>query len=235
MKAESCREWQESLGAYALGQLPPEERAGLEAHLEGCPACRQELDSLASVAKLLPLADPSQFDAAPRPNRELLGEVVSTIQSERRAARRRRRWQTLVPAFATVAAAAAGLALLVLPGGGEPRPERHVEFASLPQGLDISASLIPHAFGTEIHMYVHGAPSGALCRVFVRSRNGSRLPAGSFRYRWGDDSNTVLSSALDLSRTAAIGIRVGNRTFVAPVRSAETAMGPLSPTEEDTA
>jgi hypothetical protein len=27
----------------------------------------------------------------------------------------------------------------------------------------------------------------------------------------------VLSSALDLSRTQAIGIRVGDRTFVAPV------------------
>jgi anti-sigma factor RsiW len=234
MKADSHREWQEALGAYALGQLPHEERPGLEAHLEGCPACREELESLTSVAALLPLADPAQFDAAPRPSPDLLGEVVSAMQSERRATRRRRRWQALVPAFATVAAAAAGLALFVLPGGGEPRPGRHVEFASLPPGLEISANLIPHAFGTEIHMYVQGAPSGALCRVFVRSRNGARLSAGSFRYRWGNDSDAVLSSALDLSRTAAIGIRVGNRTFVAPVRSAETAMAPLSPTEEAT-
>ena len=33
MKTESCREWRESLGAYALGQLPEGERAALEAHL----------------------------------------------------------------------------------------------------------------------------------------------------------------------------------------------------------
>ena len=43
MKAESCREWRESLGAYALGHLPAEERAGLEAHLDGCAECRAEL------------------------------------------------------------------------------------------------------------------------------------------------------------------------------------------------
>jgi hypothetical protein len=234
MKAESCREWQESLGAYALGRLEPGERPGLEAHHEGCSACREELESLTSVARLLPLADPARFEAPPRPRPELLGEVVSTISTERRATRRRRRRQILVPAFAALAAAAVALAVFVLPGGGESRPERHVQFASLPPGLEISANLIPHAFGTEIHMYVHGAPSGALCRVFVRSRDGSTLSAGSFRYRWGDDSNAVLSSALDLSRTAALGIRVGGRTFVTPVKTAETATGPLSPTEEDT-
>jgi hypothetical protein len=43
------------------------------------------------------------------------------------------------------------------------------------------------------------------------------VPAGTFRYRWGEDSTAVLSSALDLSRTRAIGINAGGRTFVAPV------------------
>ena len=36
MRTEGCREWRPALGAYALGDLPPGERAGLEAHLEGC-------------------------------------------------------------------------------------------------------------------------------------------------------------------------------------------------------
>ncbi len=44
MKTERCREWREALGAYALGHLADDERAGLEAHLEGCPACRAEAD-----------------------------------------------------------------------------------------------------------------------------------------------------------------------------------------------
>ena len=61
MKTDACRERRESLGAYALDQLPPDERAGLEAHLEGCPGCRAEADSLLSVSRLLPHADPAHF------------------------------------------------------------------------------------------------------------------------------------------------------------------------------
>jgi anti-sigma factor RsiW len=231
MKAESCREWQESLGAYALGKLPENERAGLEAHLEGCPACRAELESLSAVAALLPLADPDSFHSAPMPDPSLRKRILGAIGDERRVQRRRRRAFGL-SLGAAAAAAAAVLALIVLPGGGkEPRPEQHVEFASVPRDLRISANLIPHAYGTEIHVYVHGAPSGALCRVFVRSQDGTKLPAGSFRYRWGDDSLAILSSALDLSRTAAIGVRVDDRTFVAPVRPSETAA--IRPTQEE--
>ena len=66
-------------------------------------------------------------------------------------------------------------------------------------------------------MYVKGVSSGTLCRVYLRGRGGDASPAGTFRYRWGDDSTAVLSSALDLSRTRAIGVRAGGRTFVAPV------------------
>ena len=72
-------------------------------------------------------------------------------------------------------------------------------------------------------MYVDGIRSGTLCKVFLRGEDGRRYPAGSFRYRWGADSEAVLSSALDLSRTAAIGVRAGDRTFVAPVTPAATA------------
>jgi hypothetical protein len=66
-------------------------------------------------------------------------------------------------------------------------------------------------------MYVSGIRSGTLCRVFVRGRDGSVYQAGTFRYRWGDDSEAVLSSALDISQTAAIGVHAGDRTFVAPL------------------
>jgi hypothetical protein len=217
MKAESCREWQQSLGAYALGNLPEDERAGLEAHLQGCPACREELESLKSVASLLSLADPASFESAPMPEPALGARIVDAIGAERKAQRRRRRQRGGLAIGTAFAAAAVALALFVLPGGGGTTPERHVEFGALPGKLEISAKMIPHTFGTEIHVYVKGAPSGALCRVFVRARDGSRLPAGSFRYRWGDDSLAILSSALDLSRTAALGVRVGDRTFIAPV------------------
>lgn len=219
MTAEGCRKWREWLGAFALEQLPDEERAALEAHLEGCSACRAELDALLSVARVMPLADPERFGAAPTPPTSLAGRVQATIAAERHSSRRRRLGFGLALGGAAAAAASAVvLAIFVLGGGGEDEaPERHVSFASLPSRMKIGATLIPHAFGTEIHVYVKGARSGTLCRVFLRDADGERMPAGSFRYRWGDDSNAVLSSALDLSDTAAIGVRVGERTFVAPL------------------
>lgn len=221
MTTERCREWRESLGAHALEQLPEEERAALEAHLEGCPECRAELESLTGVARLLTLADPEHFGTAPAPPPSLADRVAATIRAERRSLRRRRLRLGLAFSGVTAAVAAAALALFVLPGGSGAGPEQHIAFHSLPPGLHIGATLEPHAYGTEIHMYVKGAPSGTLCRVFLRGPSGARMPAGSFRYRWGDDADAVLSAALDLSRTRAISVRVGNRTFVAPVDSGE--------------
>jgi Putative zinc-finger len=232
MKTDRCREWRESLGAYALGHLAPEERAGLEAHLEGCPECRAEVESLQSVALLLPHADPERFDTAPQPSPELGKRILASLGSERKQRKQRRRLRFgFAFAGATAALAAVILALIILPGVDEGQPQQTVRFGSLPHGIEIGAMLEPHAFGTEIHMYVSGVRSGTLCRVFLRAADGTRYPAGSFRYRWGDDSDAVLSSALDLSRTAAIGVHAGNQTFIAPVDRAEAAIETHS--EED--
>lgn len=218
-----CREWRESLGAYALGQLKDDERAALEAHLDGCAGCRAELASLQPVARMLPHADPARFESeAPQPPPELGARIAATIAAERRQARRRRLFGGFALGGATAALAAAALAIFVLPGGGG-APEKHVEFSSLPRGVTIDATLEPHAYGTEIHMYVQGIPSGTLCRVSLRGPGGASFAAGTFRYRWGADSEAVLSSALDLSRTRAIAVRAGNHTFVAPVGSGPTA------------
>ncbi|HEY2717773.1 MAG TPA: zf-HC2 domain-containing protein [Solirubrobacterales bacterium] len=237
MTTDRCREWRISLGAYALGQLAPDERAGLEAHLEGCPDCRAEAEALRGVAELMPLADPARIAApAPRPPAQLRERIEAVIGAERASERKRRRRRRFGFAFGGVAAAAAAavLAIVVFAGGGsqEPAPEQHIAFHDVPKGIEIEATLQPHAFGTEIRMYVSGVRSGTLCRVFLRGTDGHRYPAGSFRYRWGDESQAMLSSALDLSRTEAIGVRAGDRTFVAPV-SAGAATASVQLNEED--
>lgn len=218
MRTEGCREWRESLGAYALGQLPDEERIGLDAHLEGCSECRSELAGLESVARAMPLADPERFAAPAQPPAGLGKRIEATIASERRSSGRRRRRRRFGFALGGVsaAAAAAALAIFVLDGGSSASPEQRVSFSSLPPGMKITATLEPRAYGTEVHMYVDGVPSGTLCRVVLRGAGGVRLPAGTFRYRYGEDE-AVLSSALDLSRTRAIVVHVGRRAFAAPV------------------
>ena len=128
--------------------------------------------------------------------------------------------------------AAALLAIVILPSDDSGQPAQHIEFASLPAGIKIDATLEPHAYGTEIRMYVKGVRSGTLCHVYLRGPRGERVPAGTFTYRWGDDSEAVLSSALDLSRTRAIGVRAGNRTFAAPV-DVSGATAAAKPEQED--
>ncbi len=224
MRAEDCRHWKEALGAYALGRLSAEERAGIEAHLEGCAACRAELSALAAVARLLPHADPEHFGPAPQPPPELGRRIAATIGAERRSQRRQRRLR-LGFGFAGVAAAAAAavLAIVVLSSGGGPGPEQHVAFHSLPRGVKIGATLEPRAFGTEIHMYVKGIRSGTLCRVYMRGPGGGDVSAGTFSYRWGGDDAAVLSAALDLSRAKALVVHAGAQTFVAPLDAADAA------------
>jgi hypothetical protein len=224
MKTDDHRDWKLSLGAYALGDLPDDERAAVSAHLEGCSECRAELRSLEGVAALLPLADPARIEQpAARPPADLGARIEAQISAESAREgrdKRRRRFRFGLGGAVATAAVAALLALVVLPLGGESSPAQKVEFASLPKGMSIDAKLEPHAYGTEIYMYVKGVSSGTLCRVFLRDADGRTFSAGSFRYRWGDDSAAELSSALDLSQATELGVHAGGRTFTAPVSQA---------------
>ena len=110
MTAEGCRQWRESLGVYALGQLDGPERVALEAHLEGCPGCSEEVASLAGVAEVLPMADPQRLGSAPEPSAGLARRIAAEIAAERRSARRRRRFNFGL-AFGAAAAAAAAVRL----------------------------------------------------------------------------------------------------------------------------
>jgi hypothetical protein len=230
MRTDDHRDWKLSLGAYALGDLPPDERAAVAAHLEGCEECRAELRSLEGVAALLPLADPARIEQPTvRPPADLGARIEAQIAAESARegrAKRRRRFRLGFGGAIAAAAVAAVLAIAILPlGGGKTSPAQEVNFASLPKGVNIDATLEPHAFGTEIEMYVSGVRSGTLCRVFLRDAAGHTFSAGSFRYRWEEDSEAELSSALDLSQATEIGVHAGDRTFVAPVDQATALVG----------
>lgn len=229
MTTDDHRDWRLSLGAYVLGDLPADERASVAAHIEGCAECRAELRELEGVAALLPLADPARIEGPPvRPPADLGARIEAQIAAERARegrAKRRRRLRLGFGGAVAVAAVAAVLALVVLPIGGESSPAQEVKFASVPNGVTIKATLEPHAFGTEIKMYVDGVSSGTLCRVFLRDAAGHTFSAGSFRYRWEEDAEAELSSALDLSQATEIGVHAGGRTFVAPVGRSNAVSG----------
>jgi Putative zinc-finger len=219
MKAEGCREWRERIGALVLGQLPEDEQFATEAHLDGCPACRAEAQALAPVASLLGRVDPDQLAPAPAPPRRLGERVLRLIAAERRAKRRRRLRLRLGMAGATAAAAAAAVVVLVtMPGSDEGTPSETVAFRSLPRDAFAEATLEPRPWGSEISVKVYGFRRGTLCQVWLRDSDGERVPAGSFRYVYQGEGEH-LSSAVALGDAEAIGLRIGTKTYVAPLPS----------------
>jgi anti-sigma factor RsiW len=222
MTADSCREWRESLGAFVLDQLPPDEHAAVAAHLEGCSECRAELALLKPVAQALLLADPEHVEAKPSPPRSLAYRVFRGIAAERIARRRRRLWIGGGLATAAAAATAAVVLALVLGSGGGSglgggTGTKRVAFTSTPRGIEIGAQLAARPWGSEISMQVRGIRPGTRCIVWVRGPHG-RVSAGSFRYRYEGGSDAAgLSTSLRPDQARAIGVKAGNRTFVAKV------------------
>jgi len=222
MTAEDCRIWRERLGAFVLGQLGPQERAAMQAHLEGCADCRAEAESLAPMAGVLSRADPERLGAVPAPPAHLGDRIARRIAAERRAIRRRRVRAGLALGAAAAVAATAGILLAVaFTGSSEaPRPISHtVAFQDVPKGVSVRATLEAQPWGSDISIRARGFPPGMLCTVWLRRADGKRIPAGSFRYVYsGESDEAQLSSGLDPRDVTAIGMSAGGRTYVAPIR-----------------
>jgi len=94
--------WSELAVPYALGAVGPEERAGFEAHLAECAACRSDVQSYREVVGLLALAAPA---AAPAP---ALRDRVLAEARRVRSIGRPPAWPWLAAAASLVLALAAG-------------------------------------------------------------------------------------------------------------------------------
>jgi anti-sigma-K factor RskA len=69
--------WADSVGAYLLGALEPDEAAEFEQHLEGCQACTRDVAELRVAADALPVSVPL---VSPPP--ELKGRIMAVVESE---------------------------------------------------------------------------------------------------------------------------------------------------------
>ena len=96
----------DDLALLALGQLQGDERAALEKHLEGCAACRRELEQLRGDTALLALS--AAGPTPPRRSRERLLKAIAKEPRVAKAAGRRWTW-TLVPWFAAAVFALAAV------------------------------------------------------------------------------------------------------------------------------
>jgi anti-sigma-K factor RskA len=95
----------EDLALYALGSLPPAEAAALEQHLQGCAACRRELQELRGDASLLALS--AAGPAPPSRSRErLLAAIKKEPRRQRMVLYHARPWWAIAPVVASLALAA---------------------------------------------------------------------------------------------------------------------------------
>ena len=208
--------WEDSVGAYVLRALPEDEEVAFEAHLVGCPLCRDQVEDLRGATEALALLAPPML--APD---HLRSRVMSVVEQEAellRAAgpdadmpratpaarpprRRRLTLDWLVrPAFAVPAAIlllAIGV-LAGLAGGGGPEPR--TEMVSVRAQVDPDAA--PNA---EVHLQV--GPGGAT----LVAENLPEPPRGRVYQVWvkrpdidPEPTSTLFTPRTDGSASAAV-------------------------------
>ena len=95
----ACKDFDLLLSLRAAGALEPAEAARVEAHLQGCAACRAEADADAAVLRLATLPPPS--DAERRATASLARDTLAELH---RREGRTASWKRAGAAFAAAAA-----------------------------------------------------------------------------------------------------------------------------------
>ena len=221
--------YEQDVGAYLLGALPPLEASVFERHLMGCDECQRELERLRPAAEALPRAVEA-FEPPPSLKASLM-EVVEAEAARSAPApapaqapsRPRRAWLPrlrphLAVGLASVAflAAAIGLGVATTGTGGSETVIAEVDRSRLPAAVSARVE----SDGDLATLRVSGlpqAPNGEVYEVWVE-RDGEVKPAGA-----------LFSPARDGSGSAAIpgGVDGVDRVMV----TREVAGGVDEPTE----
>ena len=214
MNPEQHRSVRELLGAYVLGKLPDDEAVSLRAHVDGCPTCQAELQELAPLAVALRGVDLERVDARATPAPDLGDRIVQQVRRSERESRRRRDVRGGLSAALVAAAVLAAFVLgarLGLPGqetigsvtsAGAPVEEIDVETVS--QGVDATAGLVTHTWGTEIQIIISGLEPGGVYSVDFLEDDGTLVPAGTFLGTGADSVRCSLNAALPRDRAARV-------------------------------
>jgi len=204
-----------SLGSYVLGSLDRADRAALDAHLPGCPACREELASYAALPALMSRLSIDQVrQPTPTVPPTVLSRALNTVAAARNSTvTQLRRWRrATVLSAATIVAVLFGATLL------------HTQTSSPPEGTPLiatagvsasgSASLQAKPWGTAVSLQLQGLPQGDSFTAWVTAPNGTRSIAAT----WTPSPNghATLTGAANITDTphAALQIMQGDTTLL---------------------
>ena len=203
MTSDTCRELRGALGAAAIGNLEPGEEIALQAHLDGCAECRDELNELSRVARGARSGRSCCGERAPRTVSRSRRRVRARMADERSTQQKRRRHRfAAVSATAGAAVAAAVLAFVLVfssSGGSGTRVDFPVK-----NGVSASATLHPRSAGIEVGFHVSGLDDAEYYWVWVTGDDGDRISAGTFQ---GDPNpvNLTMSVAIPMKDARGSG------------------------------
>jgi Putative zinc-finger len=227
-----CAEARPSLGVYVLGAIDPGERGLVDAHLQTCRDCRDELAGLAGLPALLARVNPDEISricaddtfsavASDGPPEELLGTVLNLAE----ARRRRHRWRYL-SAAAAVAAIAGGLfagvqtatsttvTRTVVASAGSGSWET-VQATDHHTGAAATVAYSQQLWGNAFQVLTDNIPLDTTCELWVVHPDGTRTEVAA--WTTARDEGTVWYGGSMASSAGAIGtfqITAGNKVLV---------------------
>ena len=202
----ACDAWQEHLAGWLVAQLPPGDEAALLEHLDACPVCQAEADSLLAVTAVSLGVDPGARPWRPvveePPPADLADRIVARVAGERRG-----RWGRRAAAALAGGAAALAVALVVRTNDDAPLRGEAVEFASLAQDVEASAVVAPEAGGSVVQLTAIGLDPAVTYALWLTPPGGGyaqRVPAGTFRPDAAGEVHARLHSALPAAKMGRV-------------------------------
>ena len=187
MSDPACRNFREMLGVYVVGAIEPNERSLLDAHLNQCYGCREELAGIAVLPAMLhriPVAEAEQIaqtDPLGTDQEDPAPHVLSGLLTEVRGRRRTKRVRTVLAAAAAIMLAVSGSAAVTTALDQSARQGAFEVVTARHDGMSGEVKYGKSVqWGTEILTRVRGIPKWTPCEFYVTTANGRTQLVGGW-------------------------------------------------------
>ena len=202
-----------TIGAFVLGALDAAERRTTEQHLETCPTCRDTLLQFAGLPGLLHSVPLEDLDAAPV---EPWIPPIPPVEIHDPAPRKRRWPRVLVGAVAVLVLGVVGVQNLQGPSS-----ETATWTATNGvDGIDTTAKLTSHGWGTDIQLRLSDLKPGEQCMLVVHGRDGKVETAGWWATPTTYQADVPASTSIPLQDIARLEVVTAGDTVLSTVSPA---------------
>jgi predicted anti-sigma-YlaC factor YlaD len=214
----TCEDAFVSLGAYALGTLDAADNAAVAEHLAVCAECRQGLQEIAGLPRLLNLLtasdiavladhDPSGFQVGDALYERLAAEARDDLEPKRTAPARphRQRVLSLAAAVIVMVGAITGVSLWATHSSNQSTVFR----ATGSTGVHMAVGLDAQASGTTLRVTVSGLHQDEQCWLYAVDRNGDRDMIGQWTSTYKGEAQQISSTDIprgQLSQLQLVGL-----------------------------